>query len=103
MAASIREAFGASITRILAELKTVGVLQKDVAARMDIHSAQISRWKDGMIPTADVLDEFIAVANKALPPAKRIEPSDLFGDPQRRQADFVVELARRAGYEVKKP
>lgn len=76
--ASVREAFGASISSILALLKERGALQRDIAVAIGIHSTQISRWRDGLIPRPEVLDAFIAFANQHLKDDEKLEPGDLF-------------------------
>jgi transcriptional regulator with XRE-family HTH domain len=107
VAASIREAFRFNVKRILADLKAEGVLQQDIAKKLDMPSSQLSRWTGmGMIPHASTLDQFILVVNRFLPVAKRIKPEDLFRDPEgseNAKEDLIKELARRAGYEIHKP
>jgi hypothetical protein len=103
VAASIREAFRFNVKRILADLKAEGVLQQDIAKKLDMPT---SRWTGmGMIPHASTLDQFILVVNRFLPVEKRIKPEDLFRDPEgseNAKEDLIRELARRAGFKIEK-
>ncbi len=106
VAASTREAFRFNVDRILTYLKTLGIDQKDVAARLKVPSSHLSRWRNkGMVPNADALDHFILNVNKLLPADRRIKPEDLFRDPEGFETageDLVRELLRRAGYDIKR-
>ena len=92
VAASVREYFGKNVTRLLTELRAKGVLQKDIAERLELHTTQLSHWKAGNVPEADTLQAFIDLVNEFGVPC---EPEDLFINP-------LKALARREGYRLVK-
>ena len=104
VAASIRETLSYNLKRILADLKAeTGILQQEVAKRMDMSPSHFSAWVGRGVPTR--LDEFISVVNRFYGDDKRIKPEDLFRDREaveRATKDLVLELAKRAGYELKR-
>ncbi len=102
VAASIRAFFKANIVKILDELRDRGVKQKAIAEEFGVGPTAISQMKSGAyFPSPEQMDRLLEVLNKHMP----VEYEDLFRDPAKKQSatkDLIAELARRAGYDLKK-